>query len=69
MCSKQDLDEYQLHNCVEIASALGPQVLPGAYERLIASLSARLHNGAVGICSMGSAEAPLSVQRNMSEMV
>ncbi|KAB0376143.1 hypothetical protein FD755_012786 [Muntiacus reevesi] len=46
-CSKQDLDEYQLHNCVEIASASGPQVLPGACERLIASLSARLHNGAV----------------------
>ncbi|KAM9699005.1 LOW QUALITY PROTEIN: laminin subunit beta-4 [Dama dama] len=45
-CSKQDLDEYQLHNCVEIASASGPQVLPGACERLIASLSARLHNGA-----------------------
>ncbi|CAM9901061.1 unnamed protein product [Rangifer tarandus platyrhynchus] len=46
-CSKQDLDEYQLHNCVEIASASGPQVLPGACERLIASLSARLHNRAV----------------------
>ncbi|KAB0342537.1 hypothetical protein FD754_019463 [Muntiacus muntjak] len=45
-CSRQDLDEYQLHNCVEIASASGPQVLPGACERLIASLSARLHNGA-----------------------
>ncbi|KAF4020071.1 hypothetical protein G4228_011820 [Cervus hanglu yarkandensis] len=25
-CSKQDLDEYQLHNCVEIASASGPQL-------------------------------------------
>nr|XP_031310540.1 laminin subunit beta-4-like [Camelus dromedarius] len=24
-CSKQDLDEYQLHNCVEIALATGPQ--------------------------------------------
>ncbi|KAM9077023.1 LOW QUALITY PROTEIN: laminin subunit beta-4 [Megaptera novaeangliae] len=46
-CSKQDLDEYQLHNCVEIASAVVPEVLPGACERLIASLSARLHNGAV----------------------
>ncbi|XP_057586299.1 laminin subunit beta-4 isoform X2 [Hippopotamus amphibius kiboko] len=46
-CSKQDLDEYQLHNCLEIASAAGPQVLPGACERLIASLSARLHNGAM----------------------
>ncbi|KAB0394765.1 hypothetical protein E2I00_006734, partial [Balaenoptera physalus] len=42
-----DLDEYQLHSCVEIASAVGPEVLPGACERLIASLSARLYNGAV----------------------
>ncbi|XP_035110000.1 laminin subunit beta-4 [Callithrix jacchus] len=46
-CSKKDLDEYQLHNCVEIASARGPQVLPGACERLIISMSAKLHNGAV----------------------
>ncbi|XP_021791861.2 laminin subunit beta-4 [Papio anubis] len=46
-CSKQDLDEYQLHNCVEIASAMGPQVLPGACERLIISMSAKLHDGAV----------------------
>ncbi|KAJ8778657.1 hypothetical protein J1605_013334 [Eschrichtius robustus] len=51
-CSKQDLDEYQLHNCDEIASAVGPEVLPGACERLIASLSARLHNGAVGECAV-----------------
>ncbi|KAI5194349.1 Laminin Subunit Beta-4 [Manis pentadactyla] len=46
-CSKQDLDEYQLHNCVEIASDTGPRVLPGACERLIVSMSAKLHNGAV----------------------
>ncbi|KAF3819019.1 hypothetical protein GH733_013169 [Mirounga leonina] len=46
-CSKQDLDEYQLHNCVEIASKAGPQVLPGVCERLIVSMSARLHDGAV----------------------
>ncbi|KAK2499442.1 hypothetical protein MC885_018429, partial [Smutsia gigantea] len=46
-CSKQDLDEYQLHNCVEIASDMGPRVLPGACERLIVSMSAKLHNGAV----------------------
>nr|XP_025728478.1 laminin subunit beta-4-like [Callorhinus ursinus] len=46
-CSKQDLDEYQLHNCVEIASKTGPQALPGVCERLIVSMSARLHNGAV----------------------
>lgn len=47
-CSKQDLDDYQLHNCVEMASGTGPQVLPRACERLIASVSAMLHNGAVG---------------------
>uniref|UniRef100_M3Z3G3 Laminin subunit beta 4 n=1 Tax=Mustela putorius furo TaxID=9669 RepID=M3Z3G3_MUSPF len=46
-CSKQDLDEYQLHSCVEIASKTGPQVLPDVCERLIVSMSARLHNGAV----------------------
>uniref|UniRef100_A0A8D2JSJ1 Laminin subunit beta-1 n=1 Tax=Sciurus vulgaris TaxID=55149 RepID=A0A8D2JSJ1_SCIVU len=46
-CSKQDMDEYQLHNCVEIASEVGPQVLSGACERLVVSMSAKLHNGAV----------------------
>ncbi|XP_008565583.1 PREDICTED: laminin subunit beta-4 [Galeopterus variegatus] len=46
-CSKEDLDEYQLHNCVEIASEMEPQVLPGSCERLIVSMSAKLHNGAV----------------------
>ncbi|XP_039705052.1 laminin subunit beta-4 isoform X1 [Pteropus medius] len=46
-CSKQDLDEYQLHNCVEIASETGPQVLSGTCKRLIVSMSARLHDGAV----------------------
>lgn len=47
-CSKQELDEYRLHNCVEIALQTGPQVLPGACERLLVSMSARLHDGAVG---------------------
>ncbi|XP_069317964.1 laminin subunit beta-4 [Eulemur rufifrons] len=46
-CSKQDLDEIQLHNCVELASEMGPQVLPGVCERLMVSMSAKLHNGAV----------------------
>ncbi|XP_003782634.1 laminin subunit beta-4 [Otolemur garnettii] len=45
--SKQDLDEYQLHNCVKIALEIGPQVLPGACERLMVSTSAKLHDGAV----------------------
>lgn len=47
-CSKHDLDEYHLHNCVDIALQPGPQGLSGACERLIASMAARLHNGATG---------------------
>lgn len=47
-CSKQDLDGYQQHSCAEIAAKTGPQVLPGVCERLVVSMSARLHNGAVG---------------------
>ncbi|XP_007943246.1 laminin subunit beta-4 [Orycteropus afer afer] len=46
-CSKQDLDEYQLYNCAEIASETGRRMLPDACERLIVSMSAKLHNGAV----------------------
>ncbi|XP_012576215.1 PREDICTED: laminin subunit beta-4 [Condylura cristata] len=45
--SKQDLDDYQLNNCVEIASGIGPQLLPSACEKLLVSVSARLHHGAV----------------------
>ncbi|XP_010079491.1 PREDICTED: laminin subunit beta-4 [Pterocles gutturalis] len=47
LCSEKDLDEYQKYHCVEIASEVGPHVLPEACARLIASLSARIHNGAV----------------------
>uniref|UniRef100_A0A7N5K8M0 Laminin subunit beta 4 n=1 Tax=Ailuropoda melanoleuca TaxID=9646 RepID=A0A7N5K8M0_AILME len=46
-CSKQDLDGYQQHSCAEIAAKTGSQVLPGVCERLVVSMSARLHNGAV----------------------
>ncbi|KAF6301811.1 laminin subunit beta 4 [Rhinolophus ferrumequinum] len=45
--SKQNLHEYQLHNCVDVASETGPRVLPGVCESLLVSVSARLHNGAV----------------------
>ncbi|OXB71461.1 UNVERIFIED_CONTAM: hypothetical protein H355_011529, partial [Colinus virginianus] len=48
LCSKKDLDDYQKYHCVEIASEVGPHVLPEACTRLIASMSARLHHGAVG---------------------
>ncbi|KAG8508491.1 Laminin subunit beta-4 [Galemys pyrenaicus] len=44
---KQDLDEYQLNNCIEIASGIGHPALPSVCEKLLVSVSARLHNGAV----------------------
>ncbi|NWV86892.1 LAMB4 protein, partial [Dasyornis broadbenti] len=47
LCSEKDLDEYQKYRCIEIASEVGPHVLPEACARLIVSLSARIHNGAV----------------------
>ncbi|XP_010152357.1 PREDICTED: laminin subunit beta-4 [Eurypyga helias] len=47
LCSKKDLDEYQKYHCVEIASEVGPHVLPEACAWLIVSMSARIHNGAV----------------------
>ncbi|XP_027694673.1 laminin subunit beta-4 isoform X2 [Vombatus ursinus] len=46
-CNKQHLDEHQLNNCIEIASKPHPQILPDWCERLIVSISARIHNGAV----------------------
>uniref|UniRef100_A0A8C3TFK0 Laminin subunit beta 4 n=1 Tax=Chelydra serpentina TaxID=8475 RepID=A0A8C3TFK0_CHESE len=47
LCSQKDLDEYQQYHCVEIASEVGPQILPEVCARLIVSMSARIHNGAV----------------------
>uniref|UniRef100_A0A672UJZ9 Laminin subunit beta 4 n=1 Tax=Strigops habroptila TaxID=2489341 RepID=A0A672UJZ9_STRHB len=47
LCSEKDLDEYQRYHCIEIASEVGPHVLPEACARLIVSMSARIHNGAV----------------------
>ncbi|RMC10331.1 hypothetical protein DUI87_13133 [Hirundo rustica rustica] len=47
LCSEKDLDEYQKYHCIEIASEVVPHVLPEACARLIVSLSARIHNGAV----------------------
>lgn len=48
LCSEKDLDEYQKYHCIEIASEVGPHILPEACTRLIVSMSARIHNGAVG---------------------
>nr|XP_060634375.1 laminin subunit beta-4 [Anolis sagrei ordinatus] len=47
LCDKNDLKEYQHYHCIEIASEIGPHILPEACAKLIASLSARMHNGAV----------------------
>uniref|UniRef100_A0A8C3J6K5 Laminin subunit beta 4 n=1 Tax=Calidris pygmaea TaxID=425635 RepID=A0A8C3J6K5_9CHAR len=47
LCSEADLDEYQKYHCIEIASEVGPHVLPEACTRLIVSMSARIHNGAI----------------------
>ncbi|NXU14074.1 LAMB4 protein, partial [Pardalotus punctatus] len=47
LCSEKDLDEYEKYRCIEIASEVGPHVLPEACARLIVSLSARIHNGAI----------------------
>ncbi|XP_051889579.1 laminin subunit beta-4 [Pristis pectinata] len=46
-CTEADLDEYRRYQCVEVASQVGPQTLPEVCEKLIASMSARIHNGAV----------------------
>ncbi|MBN3318666.1 LAMB4 protein, partial [Atractosteus spatula] len=46
-CSQSDIDEYRRYQCIEIASEVGSQILPNVCERLIASMSARIHNGAV----------------------
>ncbi|CAM2098554.1 unnamed protein product [Caretta caretta] len=47
LCSQKDLDEYQQYHCVEIASEVGPHILPEVCARLTVSMSARIHNGAV----------------------
>lgn len=47
LCNKKDLEEYQQYRCVEIASEIGPHILPEVCTKLTASLSARIHNGAV----------------------
>ncbi|XP_062837768.1 laminin subunit beta-4 isoform X2 [Anolis carolinensis] len=47
LCDQNDLKEYQHYHCIEIASEIGPHILPEACAMLIASLSARIHNGAV----------------------
>ncbi|KAM8974024.1 laminin subunit beta-4 [Pelodytes ibericus] len=47
LCSREELEEYEYYNCIEIASEVGTEILPDVCERLIVSMSARMHNGAV----------------------
>uniref|UniRef100_A0A8C5M607 Laminin subunit beta-1 n=1 Tax=Leptobrachium leishanense TaxID=445787 RepID=A0A8C5M607_9ANUR len=47
LCSSEELEEYNYYNCIEIASEVGTEILPDVCERLIVSMSARIHNGAV----------------------
>ncbi|XP_063304153.1 laminin subunit beta-4 [Pelobates fuscus] len=47
LCSIEELEEYNYYNCIEIASEVGTEILPDVCERLIVSMSARIHNGAV----------------------
>ncbi|NXN99499.1 LAMB4 protein, partial [Rhinopomastus cyanomelas] len=47
LCSEKDLEEYQKYDCIETASEVGPHVLPEVCARLIVSMSARIHGGAI----------------------
>uniref|UniRef100_A0A670YSS0 Laminin subunit beta 4 n=1 Tax=Pseudonaja textilis TaxID=8673 RepID=A0A670YSS0_PSETE len=47
LCDQNDLEEFRQYHCVESASEIGPHILPETCAKLIASLSARIHNGAV----------------------
>ncbi|XP_058046208.1 laminin subunit beta-4 isoform X2 [Ahaetulla prasina] len=47
LCDQNDLEAFQRYRCVESASEIGPHILPDTCAKLIASLSARIHNGAI----------------------
>uniref|UniRef100_A0AAY4CHY0 Laminin subunit beta 4 n=1 Tax=Denticeps clupeoides TaxID=299321 RepID=A0AAY4CHY0_9TELE len=46
-CSKSDLEDFQQYHCVELGTTVGQAKLPGECEKLIGSMSARIHNGAI----------------------
>ncbi|KAJ8269152.1 hypothetical protein COCON_G00117590 [Conger conger] len=46
-CSDQSLDEFRRYGCIGLGVEVGDPVLPEVCERLISSMSARIHNGAV----------------------
>ncbi|XP_042191375.1 laminin subunit beta-4 [Callorhinchus milii] len=47
LCTGTELDQYRQYQCVEVASEAGPQILPDVCEKLIVSMSAQIHNGAI----------------------
>uniref|UniRef100_A0A8C9RVZ6 Laminin, beta 4 n=1 Tax=Scleropages formosus TaxID=113540 RepID=A0A8C9RVZ6_SCLFO len=46
-CSETKLEEFERYRCLEVASQLGPRILPEVCKDLIVSMSALIHNGAV----------------------
>ncbi|XP_035280923.1 laminin subunit beta-4 [Anguilla anguilla] len=46
-CSDLSLDEFQRYGCIGLGVDVGLPVLPEVCEKLIISMSARIHNGAV----------------------
>ncbi|XP_018108129.1 laminin subunit beta-4 isoform X2 [Xenopus laevis] len=46
LCNQAELEEYDNYNCIEMASEMGTEILPDVCERLIVSMSARIHTGA-----------------------
>ncbi|XP_051546192.1 laminin subunit beta-4 isoform X1 [Myxocyprinus asiaticus] len=46
-CSKSTLTQFQQYRCVELGAQVGEDTLPEVCEKLIGSISAIIHNGAV----------------------
>ncbi|XP_058264408.1 laminin subunit beta-4 isoform X2 [Hemibagrus wyckioides] len=46
-CSDASLAQYQQHRCVELGAQAGENTLPEVCEKLVASMSAYIHNGAI----------------------
>lgn len=46
-CSDAALAQYQQYHCVELGAQAGEHTLPEVCEKLVASMSAYIHNGAI----------------------
>uniref|UniRef100_A0AAR2JSM0 Laminin subunit beta 4 n=1 Tax=Pygocentrus nattereri TaxID=42514 RepID=A0AAR2JSM0_PYGNA len=46
-CTEEALAQYQQYQCVELISRAGEHTLPEVCEKLVASMSAYIHNGAI----------------------